>query len=341
MPGDVTLDDVARSSGVSRATASRALNGRAGVKDGVRRRVEIAARELGYRPNRAARNLAGGRAALIGLVLGNRELREAPYETAILQHVAREADQKDEGLMLLLDTKEPSESVRRLLGDGLVDGVIVSVVALGSRWVEELLDARIPTVLIGFHPNRRDVTVVEVENRESSAEIVGHLLDTGCKRVGTISGHETRTDANDRLEGYRLAFDRRSIEVDESLIVQGDFGRGSGYRLADTLFDRGVDGIFAANDEMAIGAYLRATERGISIPDELSLAGFDGLLSSPNEIGLLTGQPRITSAVQPFQELAATAIDSLIAAIRGESTPKNQIIRPEIFYGDTTRISAT
>lgn len=337
MPGEVTLDDVARDAGVSRATASRALNGRAGVKADVRARIENAARELGYRPNRAARNLAGGRASVIGLVLGSDELQDTPYQAAMLQHVANEADRRDEGLMLLMETKEPSEAVRRLLGDGLVDGVIVSVVALGSRWVEELLDARVPTVLIGFHPDRSDVTVVEVENRESSAELVWHLMETGCQRIGTMTGQLARIDGVDRLAGYRLAHERRSIPIDDSLIVRGDFNRQTGYELADQLLDNGVDGIFAANDEMATGIYIRATERGLRIPEDVSLAGFDGHLTTRSRLSLAANQPLLTSAVQPFRELAATAVECLIEAIGTDAGPARHIITPKIFYGDTTR----
>lgn len=337
MPREVTLDDVAQDAGVSRATASRALNGRPGVKSDVRARVENAARNLGYRPNRAARNLAGGPASVIGLVIGSDELADTPYQAAILQHVANEADLRDEGLMLLMETRTPSEAVRRLLADGLVDGVIVSVVALGPQWVEELLDARVPTVLIGFHPERSDVAVIEVENRESSAALVGHLIDSGCKRVGTITGQLGRVDGVDRLAGYRLAHERRSIPIDETLIVSGDFSRRTGYDRADLLLDNGVDGIFAANDEMATGIYLRATERGLRIPEDLSLAGFDGHLTSRRKLSLASRQPLLTSVVQPFQELAAAAVESLLEAIGNEARPDDQIITPVIFHGDTTR----
>ncbi|MEM7321756.1 MAG: LacI family DNA-binding transcriptional regulator [Actinomycetota bacterium] len=337
MPRDVTLDDVAREAAVSRATASRALNGRAGVKENVRLRIEAAAKRLGYRPNRAARNLAGGRAAVIGLALNGRDLRDSPYQAAIFHYVTAAADHRDEGLMVLTERGEPSEVVQRLLGDGLVDGVIVTVVALKSGWTEELLDAEIPTVLIGFHPERSDVTVVEVENRESSATVVGHLLDSGCKRVGALAGTGVRVDARDRLDGFRLAHERRSIPVDESLIVSGNFNSLDGYQQADQLIDNGADGVFAANDEMAAGVYRRAIERGLRIPEDLSIAGFDGHFTSLDRPGLSAGQPLLTSVVQPYEELAMHAVECLIEAIEDRQTPPNRILTPSIFYGNTTR----
>lgn len=331
MPEDVTLDDVARTSGVSRATASRALNGRDGVRSDVRQRVELVADALGYRPNRAAKNLAGGRASVIGLVIGNDELRTDPYAGALIQAVARSADLHDEGLMLILDSGEPSRAVQRLVGDGLVDGVIISAVAVGDRWVEELLDAQLPTVLVGAHPRRSDVNVIDVENRRSSARMVGRLLDSGCRRVGTITGPLDRVDATRRLEGYHDAHRERGLKVDHNLIVHGDFSRAVGYELSDRLLDRPVDGVFCANDEMALGLLRRATERGLTSPQDLSVAGFDGTSDVESSGHLLT------TVEQPFVELGSTAVQALISYIEGTTPERYLLLEPTIRVGRTTR----
>ncbi len=331
MAEDVTLDDVARTSGVSRATASRALNGRDGVRADVRQRVELVADALGYRPNRAAKNLAGGRASVIGLVVGNDELRTDPYAGALIQAVARSADQHDEGLMLILDSGEPSLAVQRLVGDGLVDGVIISAVAVGDRWVEELLDAQLPTVLVGAHPRRSDVNVIDVENRKSSARLVGQLLDNGCRRVGTITGPLERVDATRRLEGYRDAHQERGLKVDEDLIVNGDFSQAVGYELSDRLLDQPVDGIFCANDEMALGLLRRATERGLTSPEDISVVGFDGTSDVESSGHLLT------TAEQPFIELGSAAVKALISYIEGTAPQRYQVLEPTIRIGRTTK----
>ncbi len=330
MANEVTLDDVAEKSGVSRATASRALNGRDGVRDDVRERVHIIAKALGYRPNRAAKNLAGGRTSVIGLLVGRDEIREDRYAVALIQSVARAAEEHDEGLMLLLDSKKPSEAVRNLLSDGLVDGVIVSVVALGERWVEELLDARIPTVLVGSHPRRADVAVINVENIESTATVVGHMLDGGCRRLATVTGPLDRVDAKHRLEGFRLAHARRSLPVDESLIITSDFTRRAGYIRADELLDHNPDGIFCGNDETAIGVLRRAYERGIEVPDQLAIVGFDGVSDE-------VAGPLLTTVTQPFEEMANKAVESLVAQITNGDSPLEQLVVPTIFYGETTR----
>lgn len=331
---DLTLDDVARRSGVSRATASRALNDRDGVRDDVRERVKTIAQALGYRPNRAAQNLAGGRASVIGLVVGQKVLEGNPYSTVLIQAVAKAADSHNEGLMLLVDTKEPSESVRNLLRDGLIDGVIISVVATGHQWVEELMDASVPTVLIGTDRTRSDVTVVDVENTESSAQMVEHLFDTGCRRVAMLTGPLEQDDAAQRLAGYRLAHRRRETPVNEDLIVTGDYNRRTGYQQADLILDLKPDAVFCANDSMAVGFYRRATERGVRIPEDLSLAGFDG--TSRDEFT----DPVLTSIVQPYDKLAEVAVQELITEITGEAEPRTRVVSPQLFYGRTTRTPA-
>jgi len=248
----VTLGEVARLSGVSRATASRALNGRDGVKPSVRKRIRLVAKSLDYRPNRAAKNLSSGRSSIIGLLMPSKQLSVDPYASSLLQAVAKKAEERDEGLMLMLGHNKPALSVRNALTDGLIDGVILSSVAVGSDWVEDLLDTRIPKVLIGSHPTRDDIHCVNVENLESTITIVNHLLEQGVARLANITGELSRVDARDRAEGFRIAHRRRTLPVDESLILEGNFAQSAGFRLTNKLLPLKPEGIVAGNDETAI-----------------------------------------------------------------------------------------
>ena len=219
MPDQVTLDDVARVCGVSRATASRALNGRAGVRDDVRDRIRRIADSMGFVPNRAAQQLASGRSSVIGLVIPSADLHIDPYGASITHAVGRAAHQVDQGLMLHLATNEPGVTVHHIMRDGLVDGLLVSSVAVGVPWIDELLaQDGLPTVLVGTHPWIPNFDAVDVENLESSAAAVEHLFQQGCTRVATITGLLDRADAMLRLDGYRLAHQRRGLAVDEDLI---------------------------------------------------------------------------------------------------------------------------
>lgn len=328
---DVTLDEVAKKAGVSLASASRALNGKTGVRPEVRERIVLVADALGYRPNRAAKNLAGGATSVIGLLLGREVIIGDIYAVSLIQAVSDAAKANDQGLMLLLDSKEPSEAVRNLLRDGLVDGVIVNTVALGHRWIEELLDATLPTVLIGSHPGRNDVPSIIVESVEASATMANHMFDGGCQRLAFLTGPEKNQDAQRRVEGFRLAHTRRNLPVNEALIFKGDHTRQTAYDMADTILAAEPDGVFCSNDESALGLYTRARQKRIDIPDQLSLAGFDGSASAD------VGQPKFSTIDQPFEEVGELAVQTLLALIARKKVPLEQVVNPVVSIGDTTR----
>lgn len=331
MDRKVTLDDVARLSGVSRAAASRAINGRPGVRDDVRERVNRIADHLGFRPNRSARNLASGRSSVIGLVIPSPDLRVDPYGASMTHAVARAATDADQGLMLVLDTGEPGRTVRHILRDGLIDGVLVSAVAAGEEWVEELLTADLATVLIGNHPTRSDVDVVDVENLESSARLVEHLFDQGCERIATVTGPLDRVDASNRLAGYRLAHERRGVAVDERLVVVGDFSRANRAEVAELLASARPDGVFAANDEMAVAVIRAANALGLRVPTDLAVAGFDGT-ASEDDIEIT-----VTSMHQPFTEIARAGVGELLARLDGAPPKGLYLIDPEMVVGESSR----
>ena len=335
----VTLDDVARLSGVSRSTASRVINGQPGVRPDVRERVQRIADHVGFRPNRAAKQLASGRAEAVGLVLPSDDLRVDPYGASLTHAVGRAAARADLGLMLHLVPDEPGRTVHHILRDGLLAGLVISSVAVGRQWVDALLDSSMPTVLIGRHPDRDDLVTVDVENERSSARAVHHLFDQGCRRVGTITGPLERVDARQRLAGYRRAHAEAGVAVDESLVVTGTFQRGSGPAAAATLIDRGADAIFAGNDEMAIGALWACTALDVQVPAQVAIAGFDGTGS-----GLDThGEVALTSVVQPFDQLAAAALELLADQASGRLAPRaahHVELEPELVIGGTSRRDA-
>jgi len=288
------------------------------------------ANALGYRPNRAAKNLAGGRTSVIGLVLGTEQLHADLYAVSLLQAVLKAAEHHDEDLMLIGDSHTPGIVVQKLILDGLIDGVIISAVALGDAWVEELIDTNLPTVLVGAHPPRPDMCVVDVENIASSATVVGHMLDTGCSRVAILNGLDSRFDVQLRFAGYLQAHAERNLAPDPRLEFVGDFSRRSGYEAADAVLAAKPDAVFCGNDEMAVGLHMAFAERGIAIPGDISMAGFDR--TAADQFGL----PKLTSVGQPFGELGLKAFDSLNAIIGGER-PESLSIAPEIYWGETTQ----
>lgn len=329
---NVTLADVARLSGVSLSTASRVINEQAGVRPDVRERVQRIADHVGFRPNRAARQLASGRSSVIGLVIPTQDLHIDPYGASMTHAVGRAAAARDLGLMLHLAGDEPGTTVHHILRDGLIDGLIVSSVATGRAWIDELLESSLPTVLVGEHPSRPEVYGIDVENTESSARAVAHLFDQGCARVGTVTGPLERADARHRLEGYRLAHERAGRTVDEDLVVLGEFDPHSGSVGAATLLERGVDGIFAANDQMAIGALWACAGLGVKVPDDVAVVGFDGTSTAMNSLGGLS----LTSVAQPFDEIARRAIDALLDLVNGIPLTQSVAVVPTLVEGGSS-----
>jgi LacI family transcriptional regulator len=305
------------------------------VRPDVRQRVREIADLMGFRPNRAATNLASGRSSVIGFVIPSEELRVDPYGASMTHAVGRAATKRDHGLMLHLAQEEPGQTVHHILRDGMIDGVLVSSVAVGLPWVDELVDSPLPTVIVGTHP-RREVPGVDVENTESSAAAVTHLFQQGCEAVGVITGPLDRADARARRDGYRLAHKRAGRPLDERRIVEGNFDRRSGSAGAAALVAAGVDGIFASNDEMALGAMWMCSHLGLRIPDDVAIVGFDGTGIDEHI------EPTLTSVVQPFDAIAGAAVGALLATVEGKPLTSSVIVVPELVEGgSSTRASVT
>ncbi|MEU5752913.1 LacI family DNA-binding transcriptional regulator [Streptomyces sp. NPDC047853] len=302
------LKDVAALAGVSTRTVSNVVSGSASVAEETRARVQAALDELGYRPNVAARNLRAGRTGLIGLAIP--ELY-SPYFgelASLIVHAAR-----DRSWTVVIDqTFGDPEAERRLLeGDGgrLVDGLIISPWALGP---EELTDRSrdVPVVLLGERQPRGLADRVAVDNVLAAEEATAHLLASGRRRVAAIGPqpHLRNETARQRLEGYRRALRGAGLEPDPALEQPvTTLHRGDGAAAMAALLDAGArpDAVFAFTDELALGALHVAHERGLGVPGELAVVGFDGI-----EDGRYANPP-LTTVVPDKRQIAERALQCL------------------------------
>ncbi|MEX1133910.1 MAG: LacI family DNA-binding transcriptional regulator [Acidimicrobiia bacterium] len=272
-----TLDDLAELSGVSRATVSRVING-GPVSAATRRRVLEVIEGTNYRPNLAARSLASGRTGVVGVVMHVDPplLFEDSYFVALLHGVSDVLADRASGMMLWLGNRSKEETLNRILGTGLMDGVIVTADNLDDALVDGLLASDLPTVLIGHRRSDLTASYVDVDNVGASDTITTHLIEIGRTRIGHITGRRGTVAGEDRLSGYLRAMRRAGLKTDD-LIVEGDFNRPSGLSGGEILLDREVDAIFCANDAMASGALQSVRARGLSVPEDVALAGFDDL----------------------------------------------------------------
>ena len=261
-----TIDELAELSGVSRATVSRVLNN-GSVSDATRRRVQAVVDRTNFRPNPAARSLASGRSGVVGVVMhiDSHLLFRDPYFSQLLQGMSDALADGSAGMMLWLGNRSKEETLDRILAIRLLDGVIVTAHNLDDPLVDGLLASRLPTVLIGHRSADRTASYVDVDHVHAADAITTHLLETGRRRVGHITGMRGTVAGEDRLSGYRRAMHRARLAIDD-LVVDGDFNEPSGAVGAAVLLDHGVDAIFCANDATAVGALRVIRERGLRVP---------------------------------------------------------------------------
>jgi LacI family transcriptional regulator len=179
-------------------------------------------------------------------------------------------------------------------------------------------DAR-PLVLIGRHPYFDNVAWVDVENREGAHDAVSHLISLGHRRIGLINGQLQMEAALARRDGYKQALLEHGILIDPELMVEGFYSQSAAYQATQTLLDlpQPPTAIFAASDTMAVGALNAARDRGLRIPDEVAVVGYDDLAFASHST------PPLTTVRQPVEEMSEQAVRLLIDQIRGDSSPRS------------------
>jgi LacI family transcriptional regulator len=321
---ELRLEDIAKQAGVSRSTVSRVVNNHPNVSDLVRKRVLEVIEKTGFHPNAAARTLASQRSWMIGLVLPRSvsSIFADPYFPRLTQGIAQACNQYDYTLALfLIGTKEDEDKIfPRISRKGSLDGILVQSGQLGEQLIDKLVNSKIPSVIVGrpFHAN--GVSYIDVDNLNASYNAVSHLIRLGYRRVATITGPTKNTEGIDRKEGYLRALRERGREVDEALIVEGDFTEASGYYGMAQLLLSKPDAVFVASDNMAIGAMRAIREAGLSVPEDVALVGFD-------DLPLATlATPPLTTVRQPIYQFGFQAVEILIDLIENGIYPARHII---------------
>lgn len=332
--GRPTIIDIAKLADVSFKTVSRVLNGNAHVGDKLRERVLKAAQDLNYRPNLAARSLAGPRnyslALLTAVNFVDMQSLDDWYIPSFLSdlHFAAMLACQNAGYRLTVEICDVSNPDHVSLPAGLtesgVDGVIVSP-PLSDRI--ELIDALeasgISYVLIapGLHPGRG--MSVATDEYGGAAAMTDHLLSLGHRRIAFVTGPAHHHAAAARKKAYLdvlAAFDGGL----EPLVESGRFNFNSGYRAAETLMsmERPPTAIFCANDDMASGAVAAAAQRGMKVPDDISIAGFDD-----SAVARITA-PHLTTVRQSFVAMATAAVGLLASTDTEKADPDRHIVLP-------------
>jgi LacI family transcriptional regulator len=322
---DATIRDVARRAQVSVASVSRALNGLDNVSDKTRARVADAVRELGYVPHAGARSLSLARSNAIGVVLPD---LHGEFFSEMVRGIDRGASRR--GYLLLLSNlhagSEQSTSALRAMR-GRVDGLIVMAPHVGEEELARSLPDGIPAVLVNTRGENGEHAAIHLDNAAGVRAVVDHLVGGGRKRLVHIAGPADNVDAQERAEAFRKACSARGAEC---AIIRGDFTEESGVELMTSLLASGkiFDAIFAANDNMAIGAMQALSAAGIRVPHEVAVAGFDDIPLAKH-LGLTTVRVRIA-------ELGERAFERMITILADGNIGGNELHAPELIIRSTT-----
>jgi DNA-binding LacI/PurR family transcriptional regulator len=321
-----TLATVAAVAGVSPATVSRVINGSTTVAPAIRAAVEEAISHLGYVPNRAARSLVTRRSDSIALVV--REQVEFGVADAYLSSTIVAASQSLVGtgfqlVVMMANNDAEHAQLANYVRAGHVDGVILVSVHADDPLPQQLLRARIPTVLSGrpVTPLPAGGSYADVDNVGGGRQAAERLIALGRRRLATIAGPADMTAATDRLAGFRAGVRKAGLQVEG--VALGDFHRKSGEVAMQTILARepSIDGVFAASDFMAAGAMRVLRAAGRAIPDDVAIIGFDDIEFAQHT------EPPLTTIRQPVAELIRIVTGMLIRQING-GPPEDPVILP-------------
>jgi LacI family transcriptional regulator len=306
-----TIKDVSEAAGVSAKTVSRVLNKEKYVSKTTRLRVEKAVAELNFQPNVAARILRGARSHQIALIYDNHsphyihQVQTGVWSRCIEEGVRLLAQPSD------VASTELAREVGGLIDQTQVDGVILSSPVTDAIAVMEELEQRgVPYVRISPGTEHDRSSSVSMDDVQAADDMTTHLISLGHRRIGFIVGHPNHTASDLRLFGYRRALDRAGLSFEPKFVRPGAFDFTSGEAAADALLDlpNRPTAIFASNDDMAAGVLTVAHRRGLAVPADLSVAGFDDTA--------LASQlwPPLTTVRQPTRDMAYAAASLLFDA---------------------------
>lgn len=325
-----TLEQVAEVAGVSRATVSRVVNDRANVSDAARAAVQRAIEQTGYVPNRAARTLVTRRTDSVALVITEPERRlfSEPFFAEVVRGASHVLAASDLQLVLIM-SQSYQDRVRaeQFLTRGHVDGALLLSLHAEDPLPRNLMRHGLP-VVTGGRPldDSTEVPFVDVDNRSGGRAAVEHLIATGRRRIGHITGPQDMAAGIDRLVGYRDGLAAAGLKADDKLEVAGDFGHVSGAHGTAQLLERapGLDAIFAASDLMAAGALQTLARVGRRVPDDVAVIGFDD-----SEIAR-SSHPMLSTIRQPVElmgmKMAVQLVGMLGRTPEADVTTENTIL---------------
>jgi DNA-binding LacI/PurR family transcriptional regulator len=318
-----TIKEVASVAGVSTQTVSRVINERPDVSPETRKRVQNIIQELGYQPSALARSLIRQRSHTLGVVTAGLEYIGP---SRILSGIAATAEEAGYSLLLKELSHFDEDNIKPIfqaLISQHVDGIIWAVPEVGENhsWVgESSPDTEIPLVYITMEP-RSNIAAVSIDNYLGGQLAMAHLLDQGYQKTGHISGPLDWWEARQRMNAWIDAVKESGMEFQEDHFVEGNWSPSSGAQAAEKLFDQypDMDSIFIGNDQMALGAIQVILQKGLQIPEDVGIVGFDNIAESAYFY------PALTTVQQDQHEMANLAVAEMIKIIEAGWQESDQV----------------
>lgn len=318
-----TIRTVAAKAGVSIATVSRFLNGSAHINAETEARVRKAIDDLSYLPNASARSLATNTTRTIALIFPK---LSGPFFSELIRGAETEASAAGYHLLIYSVGGSTAGDEDQTLGllTTKVDGLILASRGVQQNDVRDLQRQGMSIVLLGEEPGEITGDSIRPDNTGGAMQIVTHLLEHGYRRIAFIQGPETQTHAQERLHGYRNALYAHGLPCAPELILPGAFDERSGYTAMQQLLQQHPrpEAVFAANDQMAIGAMAAIYESGLRIPEDVALVGFDDIEPARYL------RPPLTTVHQDMVGQGQLAVRMLLARVQGSETPPETRVIP-------------
>ena len=332
-----TIKDVAKAANVSIATVSLVVHNNERISSETKRRVLKSIKRLNYHPSRSARGLVSSKTGNIGFILTEEHfLRSEPFYTKIFLGTEFEARINDYYVLLATVNSSFSkgDDLPRFILERNFDGIVIAGKVPNSL-IESILAYKKPTVFVDFSPNNGDHSNVLTDNLKGGQLATEHLIEYGHKNIAFVGGEISHPSITDRLQGYILALERAKINIDESLIITNDdhLSRQNGCSSSELLIAsrKDVTAIFAANDATAIGVMQCLNNKGIEIPDRISVIGFDDV-----EADLFIDPPLTTIRV-PKLDMGTEAIQLILGIINKNIKAKKILMPVELIVRKSTK----
>lgn len=321
-----TIKDVAKKSNVSVATVSRILNDLGGYSDETKQRVLKAIEELDYQRNAVARGLVMKNTNTVAVLL---PYVSTIFHSQILSGIEDIAQQNGYSIIICNVGKHGSRMIDqiKLLAQRQVDGIILTSINMTDEQYELIESLKIPYILVSMISYKHQIPYVRVDDMQASYSATKYLIQNGHKKIAMISGPLNDPIAGQqRIYGYKCALRDYGLPINEKLIKYGFFGYEHGVKCMEELLDENEEfsAVFAASDDMAVGALQAAYKRGIHVPKELSVMGYDNTRVAEMAI------PPLTVVGQPLYEMGNIAMDKLINMINKDEYIQNIVLSHEI-----------